>query len=183
MTFHLPRTKPELAAVCRLAATLLLTAAAGCGPPSAAEFNNALVRTNYQLREAGLRFAEALERSRRSRDSAELRQALADWLAALEKARKEIDRLTPLKDDESRNFLAAQRQYLAALEQLIRDEYGRIPKILDDAHLDPAEKNTLLADIDSSARAREAVEQKKLADAQRAFARRHSLTLWPTAAN
>jgi hypothetical protein len=166
-----------------LAAALALSAAlSGCSKVStqdAAEFNNTMVRAHKRVGDAGKEFVDTIAAAIDGQvmDVAMARSKFEFVVEAIDRAHADTRTLRVPKSPSAQAFYDAQQALLAKQEQVVKEDFKAIVKVLDDPLITPQERINKLRPIARYLRSLDAAEQDRVKQAQAAFAREHGITL------
>ena len=162
--------------LCFATAAALLLSAAGCSKVSrtaAVQFNDTLVEAGNRVSVSGLAFGDAAGKAIGGgiQEVAKAKREFENVTEALARAQSDM-KLVKVPDlPSARRFFDEHQKLLKLQEQIVREDFGAIVKVLDDPLLTPLERSRKLIPIANYLRS---LDQTLLADlvaAQVAFAK------------
>ncbi len=166
-----------------LAAVLALAAAlSGCGKAAseqAVEFNDALVQSQKRVSDSSREFGDTISAAINGQiiDVAKARSKYGFVVEAIDRAREDARAVRIPKSASAQLFYDAHLGLLDKQEQVVKEEFKAIVKVLDDPLVTPQERVKKLIPIARYLRSLDNAEQDRVKHTQAAFARAHGIIL------
>lgn len=171
------RTVPALVAALALAASL-----SGCSKVSseqAVEFNDAVVQSQKRISDSSKEFVDTIAAAIDGQivDVAKARSKFGFVVEAIDRAREDARAVRIPKSPSAQLFYDAHLALLAKQEQVVKEDFKAIVKVLDDPLITPQQRINKLIPIARYLRTLDIAEQDRVKQTQAAFAREHRITL------
>jgi hypothetical protein len=155
------------------AATLLSTA--GCSKVSTAQavqFNDALVEASHRVTLAGREFGVAAGKAIGGgvMEVAKVKREHENMVEALERAQAEMKVIRVPDSPSARKLFEEFRKMMVVMDEVVREDFKSIVKVLEDPLLTPQERLKKLVPLVNYIRSLDLGEKKELKQAQSAFA-------------
>ena len=162
--------------ICTAFAAALLFSMAGCSKVSrsaAIQFNDALVEAGNRVAVSGQAFGEAAGKAIGGgiQEVAKAKREFENVTDALTRAKSDMKLIKVPDTPSARRFFDEHQKLLKLQEQIVKEDFGAIVKVLDDQLLTPQERSRKLMPIANYLRS---LDQNMLVDlmaAQAAFAK------------
>jgi hypothetical protein len=157
-------------------AVAVLLSVAGCSKVSrtaAVQFNDALVEAGNRVAVSGLAFGEAAGKAIGGgiQEVAKAKRELENVTEALARAKSDMKLIKVPDSPTARKFFEEHQKLLKLQEQIVKEDFGAIVKVLDDQLLTPQERSRKLMPIANYLRSLDQTMLTDLVAAQAAFAR------------
>jgi hypothetical protein len=162
-----------------LCALTLCASGAAAGENEALKYNNAIVRFNKQLSDAGMKLGKTLGPALKGQavDLDQVRKAYAATAKALNQVKKDAAALKVPDSDSARKLAKVYERFLKGQEVMVKKDLAEVVRALEATNPpDQAGQQRLLRLFQNIAE-REMTDLRELQQAQREFAREHGIEL------